>query len=62
MKISKTIEYGEYKFQVTIKSKSVHAHSLMSDYKNEIEQMRFASPLSDMSLEDFIPLHMANKK
>lgn len=33
MKITKKIQIGDYSFELTLESKSVHAHSLMIDYK-----------------------------
>lgn len=32
MKIAKQILLGQYLFELTLESKSVHAHSLMTDY------------------------------
>lgn len=32
MKITKRIQIGDYSFELTLESKSVHAHSLMTDY------------------------------
>jgi hypothetical protein len=49
--INKLIEIGDYKFELTLKSKSVHAHSLMTDYNSLINS--FIGEKGDAQEETF---------
>lgn len=37
MTINKQIENGPYKLEIIIQSRTIHAHSMMTDYKTDIE-------------------------
>jgi hypothetical protein len=62
MKMTKIIEHGDYKFELTIESKSVHAHSLMSDMKDELTDMTLASEFDETTIVNLIVTHMDKKK
>lgn len=46
MEITKNIEIGQYRFELVLRSKSTYAHSLMTDYKdnlnNKLDEQLFA--------------------
>lgn len=63
MEISKRIQIGDYAFEVMLKSKSAHAHSLMTDCKENLESHLngFISGLKMHPLPALIDKHKEGK-
>jgi len=60
MEITKHIEIGEYRFELTLKSKSTHAHSLMTDFKESLDSM--ITYMADDNITKNLPIFISEHK
>lgn len=59
MELTRTIDKGQYKFEITISSKSEHAHSLITDNKDGISiQLGYLSNF----ISELVAQHKLTKK
>jgi hypothetical protein len=64
MEITKHIEIGEYRFEVTLRSKSTHAHSLMTDQREAFQFIIDATAKEsiELNLPNLIEFHKEKSK